>query len=112
MTATALEVRRDVIKRHKQGPKTGRMYRRGSRNHQASAPGEAPAIDTGTLVSSVYFTQPKRHEAVVGSRLAYAFWLEFGSQVTDARPSWLPAVEKARPQFTAKANAILRKFGR
>lgn len=34
------------------GQKTGRVYRRRGVEHQASAPGEAPASDTGRLVQS------------------------------------------------------------
>ena len=33
-------------------PKTGRIYKRGNVTHQASAPGEAPATDTGNLANS------------------------------------------------------------
>ena len=35
------------------GPRTGRIYRRGGVVHQASAPGEAPASDTGELRQSI-----------------------------------------------------------
>jgi phage gpG-like protein len=112
VTATALDIRRDVIRRHKKGPKTGRVYRRGKREHQASAPGEAPAVDRGALMSSIYFTQTNRMSATVGSRLAYAYWLEFGSQAVDARPSWIPATEKFRPKLKARAETILRRFAR
>jgi HK97 gp10 family phage protein len=34
-------------------PKSGRIYHRGGVAHQASAPGEPPASDTGQLVASV-----------------------------------------------------------
>ena len=34
------------------GQKSGRIYRRRGAEHQASAPGEAPASDTGRLVQS------------------------------------------------------------
>ena len=109
---TALDVRRDVIKRYKSGPKTGTIYKRRNRLHQASAPGEAPAVDRGGLMSSIYYTQPTRLSATVGSRLAYGYWLEFGSQVVDARPAWVPAMEAMRPTFTDRAEAILRKHAR
>lgn len=114
--ATAIEGRRQVIKMYKSGPKTGRIYKRRSKTHQASAPGEAPAIDTGALVSSLYYTQDGPGQATFGSRLAYAFYLEFGVEKGERkiakRPAWVPVTERLRPKFTAKAEAILRKFGR
>ncbi len=41
------------IQRPMRGPKSGRVYRRKSVVHRASAPGEAPAIDTGILRFSI-----------------------------------------------------------
>jgi hypothetical protein len=107
VTETALIVDTDIKTRIQRGPKSGKVRRRGSITHQASAPGEAPATDTGTLVSSVVFEQTKRLEATVASRLAYAYYLEFGTQRIRPRPAWVPAVEKARPDFVRKvAEAI------
>lgn len=107
VTTTALEVNTNVKKLIQRGPKTGRVYERGSgRNlsatHQASAPGEAPATDTGALVSSVYFQQDDKLSATVGSRLAYAYYLEFGTARMAARPSWLPATEAAAPKLAKR----------
>lgn len=69
------------------GTRTGRLYRRGSITHRASAPGEFPKSDTGRLVSSIYvdFTY---QIARVGSQLKYAKWLEDGTTKMAARP-WL-----------------------
>jgi hypothetical protein len=55
---TALDVQRFAIELM-QMPKSGRTYKRGSKSHQASAPGEAPAIDTGNLVNSIEVKHPK-----------------------------------------------------
>ena len=41
------------IQRSMRGPKFGRVYKRKSVVHRASAPGEAPAIDAGILRSSI-----------------------------------------------------------
>ena len=38
-------------------PKHGRLYD----DHQASAPGEAPAIDTGALANSIYVATPTQN---------------------------------------------------
>ena len=50
-------------------PKTGRIYRHGKVEHQASAPGEAPATDTGNLVNSIASdrVRPMLHEVTVGA---------------------------------------------
>lgn len=112
--ATALDIDRDVKKRIQGGPKTGRIYSRGSgqnlsATHQASAPGESPATDTGTLVSSQYFKQPSELTATVGSRLAYAYYLEFGTRTIAARPAWIPAIEAITPKFTQRVDKALKE---
>lgn len=110
--ATAIDIDADVKKRIQRGPKTGRTYTRGNTTHQASAPGEAPATDTGGLVSSVYFKQPNPLSATVGSRLAYAYFLEFGTRTIAARPSWIPSIEAVTPKFNKRIDAALRKATR
>ena len=85
-------------------PKTGRIYttrfftigrgagRRvipyGSRApHQASAPGEAPANDTGALIASGRVTAAKgTYAAFAGWQRIYAFFLEFGTDRMEPRP--------------------------
>lgn len=89
-----------------------------SLTHRASAPGEAPAKDTGGLITSIYNEErPQRNRLlrVIGSRLAYAYWLEFGTRDGKIKPrtSWIPAVERAIPKMlanvrTAIANAKAR----
>lgn len=50
-------------------PKTGRVYRRRGVVHQASAPGEAPASDTGTLVNA---RRIELNEADVSGKLIFS----------------------------------------
>lgn len=107
--AVALAVNGDVKKAIQRGPKTGIIYTRGSIEHQASAPGEAPATDTGTLVSSIYYEQDNPLEATVGSRLAYAYALEFGTLRMEPRPSWIPATEANRPNLEKFIETALQK---
>lgn len=114
VTATALILDTDIKQRIQRGPKTGRTYTRGagqnlSRTHQASAPGEAPATDTGALASSITFRQVSRLTAEVESRLAYAYYLEYGTQRIAQRPAWIPALEKVRPEFNRRIEDALRK---
>jgi hypothetical protein len=105
--ATALEVRGDIQRRIQRGPKTGQVYVRGNVTHQASAPGEAPATDTGTLASSISYRMVRAMTAEIESRLPYATYLEFGTRNIAPRPAWTPALESKRADFVRRVtNAI------
>jgi hypothetical protein len=107
--ATALGINRDVKDAIQRGDKTGRVYQRGNITHRASAPGEAPATDTGTLVSSIYYEPQSGLLSMIGSRLAYAYYLEFGTMRISPRPSWMPAVEANREKFNRLIDEGLRR---
>ncbi len=79
------------------GAKSGRLYRRGKTViHRASAPGEAPANDTGRLASAFKASaSPLSLEASVTAGTAYAAHLEYGTTKMAARPFLRPAAEKA-----------------
>ena len=66
--------------------------------HRASAPGEAPAIDTGNLVNSINTTldnsDKKKVFAIVYTGVEYAPWLEFGTGRISPRPFFRPAVDE------------------
>lgn len=75
------------------GQKTGRVYRRRGVTHQASAPGEAPASDTGRLVQSGRTEyQPADLTGEVIWSTDYAEDLEFGSENVEPRPFARPAL--------------------
>lgn len=95
-----------VIKTLLSQPGTGRVYRRGGRVHQASAPGNPPAVDTGELRNSVGTEQQPDGSVEVGTRLAKAVPLEFGAPERGLlpRPFMRPAVLQARQ---AMADAAL-----
>jgi hypothetical protein len=100
----AINIRNHAAREIQTGAKTGRVYETrfwtdsGGRlrigddrpRHQASAPGEFPATDTGTLVGSIDFRLKRGRTlmAEVGTDLDYGIWLEFGTQKMEARP-WL-----------------------
>ena len=67
---------------HMDEPKSGLVY--GA--HQASAPGEAPAVDTGALKSSLYAKRIRNAVWEVGAGMEYAPHLEFGTTRMAARP--------------------------
>lgn len=98
---TALEVEKDA-KASMSGAKHGRVYPRGDgKPHQASAPGEAPAIDTGHLVNSIQAARTGQGSAVVTAYSDYAAALEFGTRKMAARPFFKPAAEWAMKNFLA-----------
>jgi hypothetical protein len=96
------DVQATIVARIQTGPKTGRKYRRRDpktgrvRVHQASAPGESPATDFGTLWGSVQvtpFVNPLVGEITVGAH--YADYLESGAPRAHIapRPYIKPAIE-------------------
>tara|TARA_R110000868_G_scaffold179574_1_gene419705 strand:+ start:20385 stop:20843 length:459 start_codon:yes stop_codon:yes gene_type:complete len=108
--AAALEAVSDVRRAIQGPPKTGREYPRGrDKVHRASAPGQAPATDTGTLVSSIYNEDRGPNAKAIGSRLPYAFHLEFGTFKMDARPSWIPAIERTIPKMLKRVQLAIAK---
>lgn len=83
-------------------PKTGRIYRRRGVEHQASAPGEPPASDTGRLIQSGHV----EHNAEELSGTAtwstnYAASLEFGTARMEPRPYARPALMSKRDEIVA-----------
>jgi len=89
------------------GGRSGRVYRRKGKTHQASAAGEYPKSDTGTLARSTTLEREAVANYTVGSRsmggkggAPYGLWLEFGTRNMAKRP-WL----------SRAFDATLRKFG-
>lgn len=83
--------------------KSGRMYGR----HRASAPGEAPAIDFGTLASSYHVITIDEFHAMVASNDEKAPYLEHGTRSMAARPHAAPAAEAERKDFVGAVKAAL-----
>lgn len=71
-------------------PGTGRIYPRGKQAvHQASAPGEPPAVDTGRLRNSIQteiFRAPGEVTGRVSANTEYAAALELGTEKIKKRP--------------------------
>lgn len=91
-----------VIKRSMAEPKSGALY--GS--HRASAPGESPAMDTGTLAASIQVEPTGATSAAVATNMDYAVHLEYGTVNMAARPAWVPAAEEVRPRFIQRLRDI------
>jgi len=120
VSATGQKVRSDAIKSIQRGIKSGRVYERGpgqnlSQTHQASAPGQAPATDTGRLVSSIKSTNSGLSGKVF-SKLDYAFWLEHGTLSMEPRPYLNPALQANKQYFidqlTKAVNRAAQEFNR
>jgi HK97 gp10 family phage protein len=85
-------------------PKTGRQYGR----HRASAPGEAPASDTGRLVQSIRV----EHKGLRGSVIVgadYGLALERGTSRMRPRPFMTRAMKNSVKKIEAIIAAEIRK---
>jgi len=105
---TAQNVRTHAIRSIQRGPKTGITYEKidPQRTHKASAPGEAPATDTGRLANSIQ-ADIQGKNATVFTNVEYAPFLEFGTRTIEPRPFLFPALEKERPAWNRRLNAIV-----
>jgi hypothetical protein len=84
------------------GPKTGRVYKRRSVIHRASAPGQTPASDTGNLLNHIIVTFGKDY-ADVGATVRHGKHLEEKKPTAGGRPWLAPATKKGM----AKAEGTL-----
>lgn len=109
VVATAIEMRADIVKSIQRGPASGVTYEKYKprRTHTASAPGQPPMSDTGRLANNIYFERLGDLTAAVGSTLAYAYYLEYGTSRMAARPFFRPAIEKMRPKFRDKLEVAI-----
>jgi HK97 gp10 family phage protein len=101
-------IRGEAVRSIQQGSKSGKTYKRynPTRTHKASAPGEAPASDTGFLVSNIRVKEEK-DVVQVRSEASYSKFLEYGTSKMLARPFLFPAFEKSKPKI---AEVIFRKI--
>lgn len=81
-------------------PKSGKRYPRGKRMHQASAPGEAPAVDFGNLQNSIAIEFPTPLKGVLTISAEYGRWLEDGTDSIAPRPFVVPAIKGALEQLS------------
>ena len=106
-------IRGEAIKSIQTGAKSGVMYQMYNprREHRASAPGQAPASDTGNLVSKIIVKQKTRNITNVESNANYSAFLEYGTSKMEARPFMLPAFEKSKkPILDATFTRVVRKI--
>lgn len=110
-------IRGEAIRSIQTGAKSGKTYKRynPTRTHKASAPGEAPASDTGFLVSNIR-VKDEKDLVQVRSEASYSKFLEYGTSKMLARPFMFPAMEKSKPKIAEvilqKVKQSLDKFGK
>ena len=93
--ALAMKIRTTAVDLIQKGPKSGRVYG----EHQASAPGEAPASNTGDLARSIRVVKGEEKTWFVVARVPYASYLEFGTEYMEPRPFMTPAFVQALPNL-------------
>lgn len=89
------------------GPKSGPIYRRKGGTHQASAPGEAPAVDEGNIFNTTKAAEVNETTWVVAVAADEGVWMEFGTRTVAPRPFLGPALEKHRAAFEAAIKALI-----
>lgn len=107
---SAHAMRDDVLRSILHEEKTGRVYRRGNIEHQASAPGEAPASDTGFLVSRISADRSRLPmlDAGVVSDAPYSEALEYRPPQKGGRPFLRPSLLRMEEPIVARITEALR----
>jgi len=80
----------------------------GYKIHRASAPGEAPAVDTGNLKGTINMEMTGKTTAIITADPEYARHLEFGTRRMQMRPFMRPAAEKNRGPFISALRSLER----
>ena len=107
---TCLEIKADIAVDMAE-PKHGAIYPRGQTGeHQASSPGESPAIDYGVLVASIQTEMLDDDLGVVFEGADYSVHLEFGTERMAPRPHMAPAADRARAKFVARMMELEKRI--
>lgn len=99
-------------------PKTGRIYRSKHRKgalHQASAPGEFPAADSGRLHQSITSVEASTDTTLrfeTGGNVDYATYLELGTSRMEPRPFLTPAYNENIEKVKANVRAAVKRGAR
>lgn len=93
-------------------PGRGIVYKRGRKTHQASAPGDPPASDTGDLRRKTGWVRMglQAGRGIVrryGAATKVGLWMERGTRHIKARPWLAPSVARARGKMAAAVRRVL-----
>jgi hypothetical protein len=108
---SALLIDQKAKEKIQKGNRSGRVYKRRSVTHRASAPGEPPKTDTGRLVSSIRPTF-EFLQAEVGSLdnvARYGGYLEESDKMN--RPWLKPTLEENQSEINAKIERAIKSGG-
>lgn len=105
-----------AVKKLQKGGRSGAIYKRRGITHQASAPGEPPKTDTGTLASATFWRMSMGNLLAVDiiSNTLYATKLEFGpkGRPGEARPYMRSSVAENRAKINKLFIEAERKVAR
>jgi HK97 gp10 family phage protein len=99
-------------------PKSGRIYKskhRKGATHQASAPGEFPAADSGRLHQSITSVEASTGDTIrfeTGGNVPYATYLELGTSRMAPRPHMGPAYDENIEKVKADVRAAVKRGAR
>lgn len=108
LLASAAEMNSHAIVKIQKNSGSGRSYKRGSRMHVASAPGEYPNTDYGELVRKMFFELRGRLTAVWGNSAKHARPLELGTSRMAARPFLRPTYMALRDRMRQRVGVAVR----
>jgi phage gpG-like protein len=94
----------EMIRKIESPPKTGRIYG----THQASAPGEPPANDTGELAASIT-VESDGETVTLAARAPYAPTLEYGGAKIAPRPFFWNTIEDRWPEALGELSAAMKE---
>lgn len=89
----------------------GAVYKRGNKTHQASLPGNPPAVDDGTLRAAVAARPLGQLEWEVTVGAAHGVYQEFGTSRIAPRPFLYPAAQQVWPSMVAAFEQIAGALG-
>jgi len=104
LLASAAEMNSHAIVKIQTNSGSGRGYKRGSRTHIASSPGEFPNTDRGELVSKMFFELRSRLTVAWGNFAKHARPLEFGTSRMAARPFIRPTYMALRDRMKKRVS--------
>lgn len=106
---TALEAETTMKDSITEGSKSGVIYRRNNKEHRSSAPGQAPANDTGKLASGINYNKVSDREHEIKITTEYALALEVGTSRMAPRPFIMPAIQIAKRKLLKALRIISRR---
>lgn len=116
LNGAARNVRDRALAKLAKGGRSGKLYAQSGRKsaQRSSAPGEAPAVQTGNLLRGVRARMaPKskkyRRTAIVAAASPHAHLLEFGTVTMKPRPFLGPALNEAREESFGKISSAMRR---